>query len=439
MKKPHFIFYGWIIVAAGILSYALGYGARYSFSVIFPSFLEDFQWPRDLTASILSVHMIVYGLFSPLAGTWVDRIGARKTMASGAILLSLGLALSGLGNEPWHFYLSFGVLAGAGLSLIGAVPFTTVLRNWFEKKRGLAFSFLFLGTGGSFACYPVIAFLIDHVSWRNTFLIEAAVFVGFMLPFLILTVRYHPRQKGLLIDGILEDNETSSETEKGMPQIMDQAWAATNWTFPKAVKTGRFWLLCLSAFCLWGVMQHIMVTHHIAFAMDLGFSKFYASSVLSLFGVLFVFGSLAGLVSDWIGREFSMMIATTIGISGILVLTLITDTSRPWMLYYYALALGFGLGMTGPLIAASITDIFQGPKVGTVIGFVWFSFSVGGFIGPWFGGWIFELTHSYQVAFNVAMAVYALGCTAIWLAAPRKVRMVPGWAKIRQKIHHRSP
>ncbi len=112
MKKPHFIFYGWIIVAAGILSYALGYGARYSFSVIFPSLLEDFQWPRDLTASILSVHMIVYGLFSPLAGTWVDRIGARKTMASGAILLSLGLALSGLGNVPWHFYLSFGVLAG---------------------------------------------------------------------------------------------------------------------------------------------------------------------------------------------------------------------------------------------------------------------------------------------------------------------------------------
>lgn len=178
MKEHRFIFYGWIIVAAGIVSYALGYGARYSFSVIFPSLLEEFHWPRDITAGMLSVHILVYGLIAPVAGTLVDRIGPRRTMASGAILLSLGLALSALGNEPWHFYLSFGVLTGAGLCLIGAVPFSTVLRNWFERKRGLAFSLLFSGTGGAFIAYPGIAFLIDHVNWRNTFLIEAIIFSG---------------------------------------------------------------------------------------------------------------------------------------------------------------------------------------------------------------------------------------------------------------------
>jgi MFS family permease len=176
-----------------------------------------------------------------------------------------------------------------------------------------------------------------------------------------------------------------------------------------------------------------MVTHHIVFAMDLGYTKIYASSVLSLFGAMFAFGALASLVSDWIGREPTSIISADIGISGILVLTFLKDTSRPWMLYYYALAFGFGLGMTGPIIAAAVTDIFQGPKVGGTIGFVWFSFSVGGFIGPWFGGWIFESTNNYQVAFIVAMTLYAIGCAAIWLAAPRKVRMVPGQIKIRQK------
>ena len=54
MQKQRFVFYGWIIVAAGLVSYALGYGARYSFSVIFPSLLDEFQWPRDLTAVMLS-------------------------------------------------------------------------------------------------------------------------------------------------------------------------------------------------------------------------------------------------------------------------------------------------------------------------------------------------------------------------------------------------
>lgn len=145
MKKRPIIFYGWYIVAAGVISYALGYGARYSFSVIFPSLLEEFQWSRDITAGMLSVHLLVYGLAAPVAGHLADRVGPRKTMALGTLVLCMGLAASGLGNRLWHFYLTFGVLTGAGLCLIGSVPFTAVIRNWFEKRRGLAFSILFLG------------------------------------------------------------------------------------------------------------------------------------------------------------------------------------------------------------------------------------------------------------------------------------------------------
>lgn len=418
MKKRHFIFYGWLIVATGVVVEVLGYGTRYSFSVIFPSLLEDFQWPRDVTAAMLSVHLLIYGLVAPVAGGLVDRIGPRKIMSFGAILLALGLALSARGDEPWHFYLSFGVLAGAGLCLIGAVPLTTVLRNWFERRRGLALSLLFFGAGSAFALYPATAFLITSVGWRNTFIVEAIAIAIVILPLTTLIIRYHPREKGLVRDGIVEDCETSSATVvKPL-----QAWAATDWTLSKATRTSRFWLLCLAAFSIWGITEHIMVAHHIAFAIDVGYPQIYASAVLSLFGILCACGSLASLISDRIGREPTMTIATLIGISGILVLTLVEDTSQPWMLYYYAAALGFGIGMTIPAIAASATDIFQGPKVGAIIGFVWFSFAVGGSIGPWLGGWVFEATGNYLPAFLVAMVLFAVSCVAIWLAAPRKVR-----------------
>jgi len=145
-----------------------------------------------------------------------------------------------------------------------------------------------------------------------------------------------------------------------------------------------------------------------------------------MFGILFACGSLAGVVSDRIGREPTMTIGTIISISGILVLMLMKDTSQPWMLYYHAVALGLGLGMTAPTIAASATDIFQGPKVGALIGFVWLSFAIGGSIGPWLGGWIFEFTDNYLVAFMVAIVLDAVACTAIWGASPRKVRTVAG-------------
>jgi len=422
LKKNHFIFYGWLIVATGMVSYALGYGSRYSFSVIFPSLLEEFQWPRDITAAMLSFHILAYGFVAPMAGHLVDRVGPRKTMSFGTILLALGLALSGVGSKPWHFYLSFGVLSGAGLCLIGTVPFTTVIKNWFERKRGLALSLLFFGAGMAYAFYPAIAFLIDRVSWRNTFMIEAIIIAASLLPLIILIVRYHPREKDLVPDGILQSTNASPTPEKETLQIMNRLWPASDWTLPKAARTGPFWMLCLSTFSLWGVGQHMIVTHHVAFTIDMGYSKIYASSVLSLFGIFFSFGSLAAVVSDRIGRELTMTVATVIGISGIFVLILMTDSSQAWMLYYYAIALGFSFGMTAPTIAASATDIFRGPKVGPIIGSVWFGFSVGGFIGPYLGGRIFELTNSYLAAFLLAIVLYIVACAAIWCAAPRKVR-----------------
>ena len=207
-----------------------------------------------------------------------------------------------------------------------------------------------------------------------------------------------------------------------MVEILDPQWAGTDWTLSKAIKTKRFWLMALTTFSLWGVMEHILVAHHVAYAIDIGYSKVYASSVLSLFGILFAFGSLAGLISDRIGREWTITIGTVAGISAIIVFMLIKDTSHPWMLYYYSLMLGVGIGITAPTIAAAVTDIFQGPKVGFVIGSIWFGFAVGGAIGPWLGGWLFEIYGNYFLAWIVAIVLYALACVAVWMAAPRKVR-----------------
>jgi MFS family permease len=434
MKKRPLIFYGWFIVAAGIISYALGYGARYSFSVIFPSLLSEFHWPRDTTAIMLSVHLLVYGFVAPVTGNLVDRIGPRKAMVFGTMLLTTGLVLSGWGSKPWHFYLSFGVLCGAGLCFIGAVTFTTVLRNWFEKKRGLAFALMFFGAGSAFAWYPAIAFLIESVGWQNTFIIEGIVLCGLMLPLIILVVRYHPRDKGLVADGGSNTNGNPALSVTGGTRVVDHAWAAINWSLPKAAKTHRFWFMCLAAFSMWGITQHIMIAHHVAFAIDLGFSKIYASSVLSLFGIFFALGSLAAFISDRIGRESTMTISAVIGISGIFMLMFTKDTSDSWMLYYYAITFGLGNGLAAPTIPATLTDIFQGPRVGATIGFVWFSFAVGGTIGPWLGGWIFEMAQNYEMAFIVAMGWYAVSVAAIWGASPRKVRRVPGQAMYQQRI-----
>jgi len=141
----------------------------------------------------------------------------------------------------------------------------------------MALSLLFTGIGAAFGFYPVVAFLIISVGWRNTFLVEAIVIAAIILPLLLLIVRYHPRDKGLFRDGILEARQTPSAAVAEPLEIRNQAWVATEWTLPKAARTHRFWLLCLATFSAWGISMHIMVTHHAAFAVDVGYSKIYAS------------------------------------------------------------------------------------------------------------------------------------------------------------------
>ena len=424
------IFFGWYIAVAGLLIQALGYGSRYSFSVFFPTLLEYFGWPRDLGASVFSTHLLFYGLVAPLVGGMVDRFGSRRTMFVGALLLASGLILSRFGTAPWHFYLTFGIMAGAGLCLLGSVPLTMVVRNWFERRRAIALSLVFCGSGFAYACYPLVAWMIAQYGWQGAFTLLGVGLAAIFIPTIILIMHYEPQRKGLIKDGIKVSGDNSLKRQREEKRIVDQVWTSKSWTLNQAVRTGRFWFMCLTTFSGWGVAQHILVTHQVAFALDMGYERIYASTVLSLGGWTFGIGALASMISDRIGREVTMTLGMICCFSAICVLLMITDNSQPWMLYYYSIVLGLGFGISAPLVAATVTDIFQGPRVGATVGSIWFSFAMGGTLGPWLGGWLFELSGNYHLAFMIAGLFTLISGLAIWLASPRKVRLVSGKVRI---------
>lgn len=419
--RPLGIYYGWWIAAAGTITYALGYGARYGFAVVFPSLVEEFGWSRDTTATVLSSHMLTYGLVAPFVGGLVDHWGARRTMGLGALVLGLGLAVSGLGQKPFHFWVSFGVLFGIGLCLVGAVPFAMVMRNWFERRRGLAFSVLYLGSGGAYAWYPVFAWAIERWGWRKAFLAEGLFVGSVILPLLVFIVRQRPEDIGLYRDG--DRGFRSTAESRGIKgQGRGAPVGVEDWTLSKAMGTKPFWFTCIATFSLWGIMQHIIMTHNVAFAVDLGIPRIRVSSILSLVGLLYLGGALLAPISDKIGREATITIAASVGGTGILALLFMRDSSHEWLLYVHAIFFGFGIGLGSPTIAASVTDLFHGPRVGPVIGFIWLCFALGGCIGPWLGGWMYEVAGTYRGAFLMALIWYVIACMAVWVAAPRRAR-----------------
>ena len=155
MRLP--FFYGWLIVAVVFVSMGIGVNVRTAFSLLFPPILGEFGWERGVTAGAFSFGFIVSGVLSPLMGRLMDRSGPRLVMEFGVIVMAAGLLLAPLTTEPWHLYLTIGVLVGAGSVCLGYSGQSLFLPNWFVRRRGLAMGLATaLAIGGRTAALQVL-------------------------------------------------------------------------------------------------------------------------------------------------------------------------------------------------------------------------------------------------------------------------------------------
>src|SRR5262245_59056883 len=199
MRLP--FFYGWLIVAVVFVSMAIGVNVRTAFSLLFPPILTEFGWDRGVTAGAFSFGFVVSAVLSPLIGRQMDRAGPRLVMALGVLLMAAGLLLAPLTREPWHLYLTIGVLVGAGSVCLGYSGQSLFLPNWFVRRRGLAMGIAFAGVGiGSISLLPAVALLIEAAGWRSACLALGVLVLVVLAP-INLVLRKRPEDLGLAPDG----------------------------------------------------------------------------------------------------------------------------------------------------------------------------------------------------------------------------------------------
>jgi MFS family permease len=408
-RKPLF-FYGWYLVGITIASMMLVYGVRNSFSVWFSPILDEFGWFRGTTALMLSINILVYGITSPIAGFLVDHWKPRVVPVIGVIIITTATALCSVATELWHFYILFGVLVPIGASFSGSPVVTPALINWFGKRRGLAIGIGQIGGGLSFAYGMIVETVISQWGWRPSFLVTAAIVLAVLMPLYLILFYYRPEDKGMTADGAGDILETSSQNPVA---------AVADWTLNKALKTYNLWLLVFSQFCYWGVGNYLVLAHQIRFAVDVGYSTALATSVFALFGIASIFGQIAASISDSIGREKTVTVAVVLAIGALVALLSVKDTTQLWLLYLYAICSGIGTGLFSPSMFAGVGDIFHGKNIGTLSALILVGTGSGGALGPWLGGYIYDKLGSYQVAFYVGIAAFAMAAISYWIAAPR--------------------
>ena len=421
MRLP--FFYGWIIVAVTFVTMAIGVNARTAFSLFFPPIIDEFGWERGITAGAFSFGFLVSGAVSPLIGRLMDRAGPRAVMELGVALMAGGLLLAPLTTQPWHLYLTIGVMVGAGSVCLGYSGQSLFLPNWFIRRRGLAMGLAFAGVGiGSVTLLPWVQLIIEQTGWRNACTAMGILILAVLAPINLL-LRKRPEDIGLEPDG---DAAPSVASAKPISNIVDAAWAGTDWTLKRAIGTARFWWIALGYFCglyIWYAVQ----VHQTKFLLDIGFSPAVAVWALGVVSLLGIPGQiLLGHVSDRVGREW-IWAASCLGFA-ICFAALIALRYAPVLPLVYLMILtqgALGYGLTS-IMGAVVLEIFQGKQYGSIFGTIMLAALAGGAAGPWITGILHDLSGSYTIAFAAGIAMSGLSAVAIWMASPGKIRAVAG-------------
>jgi len=199
------------------------------------------------------------------------------------------------------------------------------------------------------------------------------------------------------------------------------------WTLRTVVRTWRFWATGAVFFAGSAATQMLLV-HQVAYLVDHGVSGLIAATVVGLVGIASIVGKAGwGALSDRIGREPTYTLAFGCVAASVAVLALAGAHPRGLLPYGYATLIGIGYAVTAPLTPAIASDLFGGPRFARIFGTLHFTNSLGGALGAWVAGWIFDATASYALALPIAAAMALLAPGLLWVVAPRRPNPPPGF------------
>ncbi|HRD74460.1 MAG TPA: MFS transporter [Hyphomicrobiaceae bacterium] len=405
---------------------AIGVTARTAFSLLLPPLIDEFKWDRGLAAGAFSFGFLVSAVLSPIVGRIIDTRGPRLVIQMGVALMSTGLLLAPWVTTPWQLYATLGVAVGGGANMMTYTAHSQFLPNWFQRRRGLAISIAFAGAGaGAIVLLPWLQTVILTRGWAQSCVVMGLLVLLVVGPLSYL-VQKAPANVGQYPDG---DAAPAGSVTKRIATVVDEAWAQTEWTLAKAARTARFWWI-VCAYFLALIAWYAVQVHQTKYLIEIGFSPVVAAWALGAVSVVAIPGQiLLGGLSDRIGREW-IWTAGCLGFATAYVALIALEQERSTLLLYTMIfAQGFfGYALTsvmGPIVA----EVFEGPHYGSIFGAITIALIGGGAAGPWIAGAVHDATGSYRLAFIGIIAGCLLSVIAIWIAGPRKVRLVAGRAR----------
>jgi predicted MFS family arabinose efflux permease len=391
-----------IIVAAGLV-FALIFGVRQSVAL----FISPINSATGLGIASISlafaVAQLMWGITQPIAGAFADRYGTGRVVASGAVLVMLGTVLTPHATSTWMLVLLIGVVAAGGGGMAGlGVLMSAVARAVPPEKRGLAAGMVNAGGSfGQFVVAPLAILLTGMVGW-----------VGALTALGLLSLAIVPLAWPLR--GLHPSGAHGAVPEKSIRHAVRDAMQDPSF------------LLLTAGFFVCGFHVAFIATHLPNIVALCGLPPAVAGWSLSLIGLFNIAGSFA---SGWaIGRwRMKSVLSVVYAARAVAVLAFVFAPKTTTTFLIFAVVLGVTYLSTVPPTVGLVGKLHGIRYVATLFGIVMLSHQVGGFLGAWLGGQVYERTGSYDWLWYMDIML-ALGAALVHMPIKEAPRLRPALA-----------
>jgi len=399
------------VVLAGCLIALITFGPRASAGLFQIPMTAEHGWGRDVFGLAIAVQNLLWGVGQPFAGAVADRFGALRVLCVGALLYGAGLVVMAYASTPGVLHLGAGVLIGFGLS---GCSFNLVLGTFSkllpERWRPMAFGAgTAAGSFGQFLFPPIGNILIDSLGWQQALV----VFAGTVLLVLPLSLPLATRPGAM------------APTTAGPAPAADQS---IRQALSEAFRHRSYVLLVLGFFTC-GFQLAFITAHLPAYLKDAGLSAAVGGWTLAVIGLANAFGSLcAGWLSTRMPKRW-LLAWIYFARSGAIMAFILLPVS-PATSIAFGIAIGLLWLSTVPPTSSLVMLMFGTRYMAMLFGFAFFSHQVGGFLGVWLGGLLYESYGSYDVVWWLSV-VLGLASAAINLPIEERpvMRTVPAPAE----------
>lgn len=373
-------------MVCGCLVSLITFGPRASAGLFQIPMTTEYGWTREVFSLALAVQNLLWGLGQPFSGALADRFGTVRVFFVGLVLYALGHVAMAYASTPGTLTLTAGVMIGFGLS---ACSFNLVLAA-FAKLLPDAWKPIALGAGtaaGSFGQFfypPIGNVLIETLGWQTALICFAAS----ILAALPLTLALATKGTG----GVHATVAGPSAANQSIAQALAEAFRH------------RSYVLLVLGFFTCGFQLAFITVHMPAYLRDINLPAWVGAWTLAAIGLANAAGSLG---SGWIMQRMPKrhLLAWIYFGRSVAILAFLLLPASPATALAFGVAIGFLWLSTVPPTSALVMLMFGTKYMAMLYGFAFFSHQVGGFLGVYLGGLLYELTGTYVVVWWLAIAL----------------------------------